>query len=180
MAEEEAMMEGLNQEQIDRAMLDAPVPGMSLTNSPDTPMPFETPPEIVNYEDAQEYIFDMLMEGSDGVIDVISMGVPVSMLATSVVMKGFAQGKWNTDLMLLLIEPTIYIMLFIAEQAGVEYVLDFDEEFETLPAEARVKAEGYIQKATQDIIKQVEEKTEGANIQELMPPSLLAKAEETA
>ena len=53
--------------------------------------------------------------------------VPIDMIAQVYLFKGFQDGKWSVDLMLLLIEPTIYILMWLAEQAGVtDAVLDSD------------------------------------------------------
>ena len=41
---------------------------------------------------------------------------------------GFQAGKWNPDLMLMLIEPTIYMLLAIAEQIGIDPVLDREDD----------------------------------------------------
>lgn len=172
---EEAMPASNPEGSVDRAMLDSPIPGQSLANSPDTPMPFETPPEYTNYEEAQEHVVDLMTENSDAVIDVIAMGVPVSLIGSGVVMKGFAEGKWNPDLMLLLIEPAIYTAIFIAENAGIEYVLDLDEEFEHLPAESRMKAENFMSKASKQISREIENRMQSADIKDLVPQSLLSK-----
>ena len=38
------------QQIVDKSMMDAPIPGESLTTSPDSPRPWETAPEFVDYE----------------------------------------------------------------------------------------------------------------------------------
>ena len=43
----------------------------------------------------------------------------------------FQEGKWNPDLMMLLIEPTIYILASMAEQCGVDYLLYRGDTFES-------------------------------------------------
>lgn len=163
---------------VEQLLFDAPIPGQSLTNSPDNPLPFERPPQYTDYNKAQEVVFEQLMENAEEVIDLLDMGIPASLLATQTVMAGFASGKWNPDMMLLLIEPALYTVLFIAEQASVDYILDFDDEFETLEPETRMKADSYIQKSLKQIVKDVESKTESADIKDIMPQSLLGKVSE--
>ena len=55
-----------------------------------------------------------------------------------IVYAGFKSGKWNPDLMLLLIEPLMYVIIALCEKAGVDYTLysgeeedDDDEEMNT-------------------------------------------------
>jgi len=37
---------------------------------------------------------------------------------------GFTQGKWDVNLMTLLAEPTAYIVMALAERAGVDFVIE--------------------------------------------------------
>jgi hypothetical protein len=48
------------------------------------------------------------------------------MIVQILLFKGFQEGKWSPDLMLLLIEPTIYIVMWLADQAGIDATLDSD------------------------------------------------------
>jgi len=161
-------------------MFDAPVPGQSLTQPPEKRMPYESPPEFTNFEKAQEHLFEVMMESGGSIVEQLNNAVPVSFIGPQFPVMGAAKGKWNPDLMLLLIEPSIYITLFIAEQAGIEdYVLDFGEELEMLEPKARMKAENHIAKAIKQVGEQIKEDMQGADIQDLMPPSLLAKVGES-
>ena len=115
-------------------LLQSPLPGQSLTNDPENPKPFEQATEFTRVEDAQEYLFDSMMSPDTipALIETIRQQVPLSMIAQVLLFAGFAKGKWNPDLYLLLIEPTIYILIFIAEQAGINYVLEPDQNDEAL------------------------------------------------
>jgi len=42
--------------------------------------------------------------------------------------QGFNQNKWNPDLMMLIIEPTAYILMALAERAGIDYTIYRGEE----------------------------------------------------
>ena len=41
--------------------------------------------------------------------------------------KGYTEGKWNPDLLMILIEPVAHIVMAMAEKAGIDYDLD-DED----------------------------------------------------
>jgi hypothetical protein len=49
--------------------------------------------------------------------------MPVSNLAAIILQEGFNQGAWNPDLLMLLIEPTMYILMSIAEKCEIDYLL---------------------------------------------------------
>lgn len=174
MAEQDMITDTMGYEDL---MFDSPIPGQSLTQDPDNPMPYERPPEFTDFQKAQEYLFDMMMDMGPQILEQLTANIPVSFIGPQFCVLGAANGKWNPDLMLLLIEPSIYTVLFIAEQAGVDYIMDFDEEFEHLPPETRLKAENHIQKAIKKVNMKIEGERESADIADLMPPSLLARAE---
>ena len=58
-------------------------------------------------------------------------GLPVGSLASIILQTGFQEGKWNPDLMMLLIEPTMYILSSIAEQCGIDYLLYEGDSYES-------------------------------------------------
>ena len=60
---------------------------------------------------------------------MINDGIPLDEIAQVVLYRGYTQGLWNPDLMLLLIEPTIYLLIAIADYADIkDYVLYEGEE----------------------------------------------------
>lgn len=164
---------------IEDILFDTPIPGQSLTQSPDSPMPYERPPQFTNFEEAQDYMLQIMMDSGGDIVDALSMGIPVEFVGPQFPIMGAASGKWNPDVMLLLIEPSIYITLFIAEQAGVEdYVLEFDEEIENLSPETRLKIEDSLSSTIKSVSRQIGEDRQAADIQSIMPASLLSKVEE--
>jgi len=135
-------MERLPFEQHDAVGIDAlaentgrPIPGQSLTNSPDESYPWESPPEFTNFKDALEYITDKLLieENYMPMMQSVSDGVPLSDITTQLLYVGFREGKWNPDLLLLLVEPVMYVLMALAEKADIQYVLYGDEEQDEEP-----------------------------------------------
>jgi len=129
-------------EQHDAAGIDAlaentgrPIPGQSLTNSPDESYPWDGPPEFTNFKDALEYITDKLLieENYLPMMQSVSDGVPLSDITTQLLYVGFREGKWNPDLLLLLVEPVMYVLMALAEKADIQYVLYGDEEEDEEP-----------------------------------------------
>lgn len=106
------------------------VPGQSLTNSPDSKYPWEGPPEMVSQREATEKIFlDLLKpENIETVSNLMSDGMPVADVAQMLLMGGFSKGKFNPDMMLSLLEPTMYILLSIAEKVGIDPKVTRDDD----------------------------------------------------
>jgi len=109
----------------------APTPGESLTSSPDMPQAWERPPQYTEQDEAMEEIY-MEITSDDNLMPVINLindGVPLDQLAQVILYRGYTQGKFNPDLMLMLAEPTIYLLIAIADYADIkDYVLYEGEE----------------------------------------------------
>ena len=57
-------------------------------------------------------------------IKLIDSGQPLDEIAQVVLYRGYTQGMYSPDLMLMLIEPTLYLLIAIADYADIEdYVL---------------------------------------------------------
>ena len=164
-----------------RMQFEAPLPGEGLLGDPDNPLPFERPPEFTNYDQAKDHIFESLMDVNEQIIDMLEAGLDVETVTEQVLTMGYNKGKWTVDLMLLLIEPTMYTILFICEMAGVDYIIAAGEEDEFTDSETQFKAEGHISKYITQVSDDVEASVakEGAeeSIAAVLPPSLLQRAE---
>ncbi len=106
------------------------VPGQSLTNDPKQPYKWEQPPEFVNTKEASLYVFSVLTtpETVPNLLESVSNGVGIVDLASIVLYSGFLEGKWNPDLMTLLMEPTMYMIMALAEKANIKYVVDTGDD----------------------------------------------------
>ena len=110
-----------------------PIPGQSLTNSPDAPYPWEQPPEFTEIQPAIESLYVSLTEDDayEAIVDLIDADNTIADAAQVVLYAGFEEGLWNPDLMTLLIEPTMYLIMGLVERAGrLEYKIDREPEVE--------------------------------------------------
>jgi len=107
-----------------------PIPGSSLTADPDNPAPNERPPEYTNLHKASEWIFGQLIKEKnyEQLIQVLLEDMPVMDVTQVLLFRGYMEGKWDGNLMMLLVEPTAYIVLALAERAGVDPVIFRGEE----------------------------------------------------
>ena len=107
-----------------------PIPGSSLTNSPDAPYAWEQPPQFVELQPAIDALFLELTEPEayHSSMDLVKNGVPIADIAQVILTDGFQKGMWNPDLMLLLIEPTMYMLIAFAEKAGIQDYVTYQGE----------------------------------------------------
>ena len=125
------MAEEYSQQGIDALVNSSrPIPGQSLTDSPDQSYPWESPPEFTNFQKAFNYLAEELLEEDIYVPLMVAMGqgVPISDITLQLLQRGFQEGKWNPDMLLMLIEPTMYLLMALAEKAEIEPRLYGDEE----------------------------------------------------
>mgnify|MGYP003120286351 CR=1 FL=1 len=126
--------------------MDRPTPGQSLTEDPSEKQSYTEKPEFSIVQEALEYIFVTITaeEGPyENIMSSVAGGVSIMEITQLLLFEGFNDGKWNPDLMLLLIEPTAYVIMGLAEKAGIDYVVtkgDDDEiEAEMFGAKIPVK-----------------------------------------
>ena len=106
------------------------IPGQSLTNSPDQPYNWEKPSEYTNPREAMLYVFESLTvpETTTNILLSLGNGVGVIDIASITLYSGFLEGKWNPDLMMLLMEPTMYMIMALAEKADIPYSLEAGDD----------------------------------------------------
>ena len=173
------------------AALKGPIPGESLTNDPDSPYPFEKAPEFTTLKAANEYLFEKIIDEDIYVklMGLLAQDVPIMEVTQLLLFEGFNQGKWNPDLMVLLIEPTAYMLMALAERADIDYKItknqdqeDIDEEemFGTRIADQVVKRLNKAQQSEEipvapEIEEKIEEQVPQISILEKPQPSLLGR-----
>ena len=114
-------------------VFERPIPGQSLTNSPEQKYPWDNPPEITSQREATERVFlDLIKpDNMETVSTLMAEGTPVADVAQMLLMAGFTKGKFNPDMMLNLLEPTMFMLLSIAEKIGIDpKITREDDEFE--------------------------------------------------
>lgn len=149
-----------------------PIPGESLTNDPANPKPFETPPEITSYDEGIQVIADNVLSPDriDQVIELVRSGIPLGDIAAMIVIKGFMDGKWSPDLLMLLIEPTIYMLMFVCEMSGIRYILDKEQSMD-------IGADDEL--TIKQAIKSKAKKADMSQIKNKLPPEIINQAQQT-
>lgn len=107
-----------------------PIPGQSLTSDPSSPAPYEKPPKFTSVHEASRSIFEYFIEPETytNTMELLADDVPLMDIVQTFVFTGFKEGQWNPDLMLMLVEPIAYIILALAERAGIDPVIYAGED----------------------------------------------------
>ena len=151
----------------------SPTPGESLTKTPEEKFPWEQASEYTEVRPFMEDLFLQLTEDKDRYVKLlVSFLQQVSIADTTQMLlyTSWRAGKINTDLMLLLIEPVMYLLIAMAEQAEIEPVI-YDEENVDEPSQE--DADLYVDES-QKINEMKPEKFRKSSVE----PSLLARVED--
>ena len=107
-----------------------PMPGQSLANDPENPAPYEKPPKFTSVHAASEDMFMKLIEPKKYVslMEAMDEGMPIMVITQMLLFNEFQQGAYNPDLMLMMVEPTAYMLIALAERLDLDIVIDEDDE----------------------------------------------------
>ena len=155
----------------------APIPGESLTTSPDMKKAWERPPQYTDVDNCMEDVYLEITseESLPELVNLINDGTPLDELAQVILYKGYTQGLWNPDLMLMLIEPTIYLLIAIADYADIkDYVLYEGEEDDP---DTDIGEDDITPENMADVSDEEEEPRIEKPSKDVINPSLLAKIE---
>ena len=151
---------------------DAPIPGQSLTNSPDKPHAFERPPEFTSIDDLMLYFADILLEADTytEMMKLLARGQTVDSLAQMILYTNFTEGKLTPDLMMLAYEPLVLFIMAMAERVNIDYEFDDDDvELEDLDAEETAK----VGNVMQDITKMYKHSKQAADLEGMQKSAAL-------
>jgi len=134
-----------------------PIAGQSLASDPENPDSYEKAPEFTSIHTATEYIFGKFIEPETYTVlmTAISEGTAIMDIVQSILFAEFQEGKFNPDLLLMLIEPVSYMLIALAERLDLDISIyrgeleDEDKEQQVLGvafSEERLKK---LQKAAQ-------------------------------
>ena len=112
--------EGMNRNsEMEEIMQDQPIPGQSLTQDPDQKLPFERPAEFTDQPEYLEALFMDLTEENK----LPTLLQAVEQVALKALRADMRKGKINVDLLMLCIEPVIYMMIALGTYAEIDVVL---------------------------------------------------------
>lgn len=163
----------------------APIPGQSLTQSPENRLPYETPPK---FNDIQDFIDETFLRFTDedalpDLLDSLRMGLPVEHVAEKYLEQSFQDGEITPDLVLLCIEPVIYMLISLATYAEIDPVLYPEDPM--IDEEVSPMHTDLYKRAVQEMKREPEPKGNDGKITVMdfqaptnVPKSLLARSKE--
>ena len=117
-----------------RSMFEAPVPGQSLTKEPGK-YPWESPPQFNNIDEAMNHYMNRFQDEKVmfNLFSLMEAKVPVTSIAESMILHGFAEGLYNPDVGMLVANDLMEVLVAMAEEAEIPYELgardDMSEEY---------------------------------------------------
>ena len=107
-----------------------PIAGQSLVEDPATSSPYTSPPKFTNKEEAIDFFIESFLEPSryQAIMDSLEEGTPVMELVQLFLVQSFKEGDINPDMMLLLAEPLAFVIMGLAERAGVKFEIVGQDE----------------------------------------------------
>ena len=175
--------EGLD-ELADLSSQGSPIPGQSLVNSPDSKYPWENPPTFSNPREALDDITTTILqpETAKNIVKALSKGAAAIDLTMGVLYSKFLQGDISVDNLLLLAEPTTYMIMALGEEANIKYNIegnDLDELDNEDTKESFDKKVSEFRNVVQNIGSETAEKVNVKKIDSnIVPRNILDKIKE--
>ena len=117
-----------------RSMLEAPVPGQSLTKDPGK-YPWESPAQFNNIDEAMQHYMNRFQDEKVmfNLFSLMEAKVPITTIAESMILHGFAEGLYTPDVGLLVANDLMEILVGMAKEADISYEMgvrdDMEEEY---------------------------------------------------
>jgi hypothetical protein len=158
-----------------KPMIDAPIPGQSLTAELGN-RPWQKPPQYNTVEEALEYYIPRLTDPDmlDDLFDVMETGIPLTTIANALQSAGVMEGKHTIDVGILIMPVLIETMAYLAEESDIEYTMGSGKtEDSSKPSDSAIGLA--ISKARQAVGEPAEEPVVDEDVQteeqEMGPPS---------
>ena len=113
------------------------IPGEGLLGNPEDPWPWEKPPAFSSVVRASEYIFSEFTKEElyPELLAAMDEEILIMDITRFILFKGFTDGLWTPDLLVLLIEPTTYMLLALAERALIDPIIYREEDEDEISEE---------------------------------------------
>lgn len=159
------------------------IPGQSLVSNPEESRPWEKPPTYANPREALEYITALLLqpETVENILRALINGASASDLTMAVLYTKFFEGDISVDVVMLLVEPVMYIIMAMGEEANIKYNIDDNDldEFDNEEDDFNDKLQafkGAVENLKRE--KNIKKKDISQIDTNIVPESILAKIKE--
>jgi len=111
-----------------------PIPGQSLTRSPDQRAPYEMPPKFAKTADALDHLLLMVTDKkfikNFAILLRKNKKLKLDKMVSAILQQGFVNGMWTVDTAMLLIEPLLCLMVWAAAQQDASVTFSTDTGYE--------------------------------------------------
>ena len=101
---------------------------------------WENPPQYSTVEEALQYYIPRIInpDTQEDMFNVLETGIPVTMIAETLVQGGVMQGKHTIDVGILALPVLMETIAYIAEEQGVEYEMGTKLKTDDTPSESAI------------------------------------------
>ena len=112
-----------------RSMFEAPIPGQSLTKEPKK-YPWESPPQFNNIDEVMQHYMNRFQDEKVmfNLFSLMEAKVPITTIAGSMIMHGFAEGLYTPDVGLLVANDLMEVLVAMAKEADIPYEMGVQED----------------------------------------------------
>jgi len=157
---------------------DAPIPGMSLTHELGD-RPWQTPAQFTTVDEVADHYMER-MSSEDfmlQLVDVLEMGVPITVLANSIQMAGVMDGTHSVDTGMLVMPLLMEMIMMLGDSANVKYETGMQNTTklrDTMLAKFTIDYEKKLAE-TEDILKEDKEEDTVEVEEDKAPTGLMAR-----
>lgn len=110
-------------------LLDAPIPGMSMTHELGA-RPWQNPPKYATVDEAIEYYLERMSSEDfmEQLEDVMEMGIPLTDIANVMQLGGVMEGMHTIDVGLLVLPVLVEMMMLVGDSAKIDYDSGLDDK----------------------------------------------------
>ena len=122
-------------------MIDAPIPGQSLTNEPGS-YPWEKPPKLNTVDEVISNYLPMF-NNEDMVIDLLNQmeaGIPITSIVSLITKSGTMIGLHSIDTGLLASPVLVEMLISVADASDVDYVIGTEKVDSVKPRMSSIRA----------------------------------------
>ena len=103
-------------------IFDGPIPGAAMTAELGA-RPWQQPPQYATVDEALEFYLSALTDEDNAqqLLDLLEMGLPVTMIANTLNTTNVMQGKHTIDVGVLILPIIMEIIMYVADKEGVKY-----------------------------------------------------------
>jgi|TARA_R110000764_G_scaffold196201_1_gene281356 hypothetical protein len=126
---------------LNEPMLDAPIPGQSLTGEPGS-KPWEQPPKLTTVEEVVNKYIPMF-ENEDLVIDFVNQmeaGIPITTIVSVLTKSGVMAGAHSIDTGLIASPVLVEMLISVAEASEIEYKIGTEKVKSDKPRMSAIQA----------------------------------------